>query len=159
MIDFLILFAAVLVGTFGFTILFGLKPKHVAAATLLGGLTYAVYYGVDLLTPDLFLSNLAAAFFAGVAAFGLAVFYRAPAVTFSALAVIPLVPGGALYYMMYGLISGDTALFRTNSGVALRVGLGIAAGIVFSSTVVGLIRPILHRRHFGKESAAPEDKK
>ena len=61
--------------------------------------------------------------------------------------------------MMDGLIAGDTALFRTNSGVALRVGLGIAAGIVFSSTVVGLIRPILHRRHFRRESAAPEDKK
>ena len=160
MIDFLILFAAVLVGTFGFTILFGLKPKHVAAATLLGGLTYAVYYGVDLLTPDLFLSNLAAAFFAGVAAFGLAVFYRAPAVTFSALAVIPLVPGGALYYMMYGLIAGDTALFRTNSGVALRVGLGIAAGIVFSSTVIGLIRPHLNRFGAPKKNAGQgEDKK
>ena len=46
-------------------------------------------------------------------------------------------------------------------GVAVLFTLlfGIAAGIVFSSTVIGLIRPILHRRHFGKESAAPEDKK
>ena len=64
MIRFLILFAAVLVGTFGFTIIFGLKPKHLAPATLLGGLTYAVFFLVDLLTPDLFLSNFAAAFFA-----------------------------------------------------------------------------------------------
>ena len=159
MIDFLILFAAVLVGTFGFTVIFGLKPKHVPAATLLGGLTYAVYYGVNLLTPDLFLSNLAAAFFAGIAAFGLAVYYRAPAVTFSALAIIPLVPGGALCYMMSGLIAGDTALFRAQGGVALRVGLGIAAGIVFSSTVIGLIRPHLHRAHLRRESIGTEEKK
>ena len=157
MIDFLILFAAVLVGTFGFAVIFGIKPRHVAAATLLGGLTYAVFYLVDLATPDLFLSNFAAAFFAGVAAFGLAVYYRAPAVTFSALAVIPLVPGGALYYMMYGLISGDAALSRTQGGVALRVGLGIAAGIVFSSTVVNLIRPYLHRAIQKKETKSAED--
>ena len=145
MIHYLILFCAVLVGTFGFGVIFGIKPKHLPAATLLGGLTYTVFYLIDLATPDLFLSNLAAAFFAGIAAFALAVFYRAPAVTFSAIGVIPLVPGGALYYMMYGLIAGDTDLFRTQSGVALRVGLGIAAGIVFSSTVIGLIRPRLHR--------------
>ena len=157
MIDFLILFAAVLVGTFGFAVIFGVKPKHLAPATLLGGLTYTVFYLVDLLTPDLFLSNLAAAFFAGVAAFGLAVYYRSPAVTFSALAVIPLVPGGALYSMMYGLIAGDSARFREQGGVALRVGLGIAAGIVFSSTVIGLIRPHLRRAVPKKENAGRED--
>lgn len=159
MIDFLILFAAVLVGTFGFAVIFGMKPKHLAAATLLGGLTYTVYYLVNLLTPDLFLSNFAAAFFAGIAAFALAVIYRAPAVTFSALGVIPLVPGGALYYMMYGVIAGDTALFRRQSGVALRVGLGIAAGIVFSSTVIGLIRPLLHKKNRRKEEKAAEGDK
>ena len=159
MIDFLILFAAVLVGTFGFAVIFGMKPKYLAAATLLGGLTYTVYYLVDLLTPDLFLSNLAAAFFAGIAAFVLAVVYRTPAVTFSALGVIPLVPGGALYFMMYGLIAGDTALFRHQSGVALRVGLGIAAGIVFSSTVIGVIRPLLHRKSRRKEDAAEGEPK
>jgi len=159
-IDFLILFSAVLVGTFGFAVIFGTKPKHLPAATLLGGLTYTVFYLVNLATPDLFLSNFAAAFFAGVAAFALAVFYRAPAVTFSALGVIPLVPGSALYYMMYGVISGDTDLFRTQSGVALRVGLGIAAGIVFSSTVIGLIRPHLHRAAVRKATGSAEgDKK
>lgn len=159
MIDFLILFAAVLVGTFGFAVLFGLNPKHLAAATLLGGLTYAVFYLFDLFTPDLFLSTLAAAFFAGIAAFVLAVFYRTPAVTFSALGVIPLVPGGALYYMMYGLISGDSALFRAQSGAALRVGLGIAAGILFSSTVIGLIRPFLHKNNPQNECAGFGEKK
>ena len=160
MIDFLILFAAVMVGTFGFAVIFGVQPKHLAPATLLGGVTYAVFYLVDLLTPDLFLSNLAAAFFAGVAAFGLAVWYRTPAVTFSALAVIPLVPGSALYSMMYGLIAGDAARFREQGGVALRVGLGIAAGIVFSSTVIGLIRPHLHRFGAPKTKAGQgEDKK
>ncbi|MBO4283230.1 MAG: threonine/serine exporter family protein [Clostridia bacterium] len=158
MTDFLILFAAVLVGTFGFAVIFGVKPNHLAPATLLGGLTYAVFYLVDLLTPDLFLSNLAAAFFAGIAAFGLAVFYRAPAVTFSALGVIPLVPGGALYSMMYGLIAGDSARFRAMGGEALRVGLGIAAGIVFSSTVIGLARPLLHRKDAQKQAAGQEGK-
>ena len=159
MIDFLILFAAVLVGTFGFAVIFGVKPKHLAPATVLGGLTYAVFYLVDLLTPDLFLSNLAAAFFAGVAAFGLAVYYRSPAVTFSSLAVIPLVPGAALYSMMYGLIAGDSARFREMGGVALRVGLGIAAGIVFSSTVIGLIRPHLPRLNPQKKAGTGEEKK
>ena len=159
MIDFLILFFAVLVGTFGFAVIFGTKPKHLPAATLLGGLTYTVFYLVDLLTPDLFLSNLAAAFFAGVAAFGLAVYYRSPAVTFSSLAVIPLVPGAALYSMMYGLIAGDSARFREMGGVALRVGLGIAAGFVFSSTVIGLIRPHLPHLNPQKKAGSGEDKK
>ena len=157
MIEFLILFAAVLVGTFGFAVLFGMKPKHLPAATLLGGLTYTVYFLVDLATPDLFLSNFAGAFFAGIAAFALAVFYRAPAVTFSALAVIPLVPGGALYYMMSGLITGKGEDFSNYGGVALRVGLGIAAGIVFSSTVIGIVRPRLHKILTRKEARKPED--
>ena len=145
MIDFLILLAAVLVGTFGFSVLFGMSPRHLPAATLLGGVTFSVYYAVDLLTPDPFLSNFSAALLAGFLAFALAIWYRAPAVTFSAAAVIALVPGGALYYTMYGLIAGDYALFREKGTYAIRVGLGIAAGIIFSTTIINLIRPHLHR--------------
>ena len=145
MIDYLILLAAVLVGTFGFSVIFGMSPRHLAAGTLLGGVTFSVYYAVYLLIPDLFLSNFLAALLAGFLAFGLAIWYRAPAVTFSAVAVISLVPGGALYYTMYGLISSDYALFREMGANALRVGLGIAAGIIFSTTIINLIRPHLHR--------------
>ena len=34
MIDYLILLAAVLVGTFGFSVIFGMSPRHLAAGTL-----------------------------------------------------------------------------------------------------------------------------
>ena len=67
-------------------------------------------------------------------------------------------PGAALYSMMYGLIAGDSARFREQGGMALRVGLGIAAGIVFSSTVIGLIRP--HLPHLNpQKKAGTEEKK
>ena len=69
---------------------------------------------------------------------------RTPVINFLTPAIIPLVPGGLLYYTVYFYITGahDTALLYGNR--TLAVCFGIAAGILLGTFAARLL---LHRKH------------
>ena len=147
----LLMILAALLGTFAFTLLLRLDKRHILPATLAGGLTYALYYLIFFFTADHFLSNFAGALLAALCSYILAVLYRTPATVFHAASIIPLVPGGMLYYTMDALIRGDLPDFLLHGGNTLRVGLGIAAGIVLGGIAVRLLRSLHTRRRHGKK--------
>lgn len=60
---------------------------------------------------------------------------KAPATVFLIPAVIPLTPGGTLYYTMSAIVDGDMAKAQEQGGITLLVALGIAVGIVFISVI------------------------
>ena len=55
---------------------------------------------------------------------------RAPATIFLTAAAIPLIPGGKLYYTMYGLVSKDETLFMESGSDAVIIALAISLGFV-----------------------------
>ena len=136
----LIMMLTALVGTFAFTLIMRLERRHVLPATLAGVLVFGMYYLVYYFTADLFLSNFAGALLAAICAYFFAVLYRTPATVFHAASLIPLVPGGLLYRTMDALIKGNLDGFLLHGGNTLRVGLGIAAGIVLGGIAVRLLR-------------------
>ena len=140
---------AALFGTVGYALWLRILPRHLIAVTLDGVLSYGLYYLLYYLTGDLFISNFSGALLAALLGYLLAVYYHAPATVFYTAAIIPLVPGGMLYYMMNAAILGDMSGFLRHGGDALKVGLGIATGIILGSIAARLprnIREVMRKR-------------
>ena len=65
---------------------------------------------------------------------------RTPATVFLLPSLIPLVPGGSLYYTMSYLISSDYSQAYNYGMSTVYVVLGIAGGVVTASLIVYAIR-------------------
>lgn len=63
-------------------------------------------------------------------------FVKAPATPILACSIIPLVPGGKLYYTTYYLVIGEMAMFRGTLMELFRTASGLAVGIICISVVV-----------------------
>jgi len=123
-----------LVATLTFGILFNIQGKKLAFASLGGGVSWfiyllAVYYGKSNVL-SLFIASIAA----GIFSEAMARTMKTPVTTFVICAIIPLVPGGGMYYTMLESIRGNinTSL---NYGLETLTSAGaIAVGIILVSS-------------------------
>ena len=60
---------------------------------------------------------------------------KAPATIFLTASAFPLIPGPNLYYMMYGWVSADQAMARSETGILLETCLAIALGFLIVDVV------------------------
>ena len=117
----------------------------------------AIYIILDDFGVSLFLSNfiasLASVIYSGIMARVL----KTPTTIFVALCIIPLVPGGSLFYTMSNLIMwNQTEFFRYGLNTIL-IALGIAGGIVVESATVHLMgRAITKAR---RQQTSPQETK
>jgi uncharacterized membrane protein YjjB (DUF3815 family) len=119
------------VGALGFALIFGMRKRYLFAASLGALLGWGVYMMVDALIGDVFLPSLAAAAFALTYSEMMAKALKTPATLFVVPAIIPLVPGGSLYYTMSYAVQRDMASARVYGAKTLETALAIAAGISF----------------------------
>lgn len=116
-------------GSLGFSLLFGLRRRHLFAASLGGLIVWGLYLYVDYLLHSLFLSNLLASAFAVLYAEILARRFKCPATLFVLPGIVPLVPGSSLYYAMSSAVRRDFEMASTYGLATLGAALAIAAGI------------------------------
>lgn len=127
------------IATAGFALAFHIKAKHLLWAAIGGALTCAVYVSFDAVGASLFLSNFAASLCSVLYASILARLLKTPATIFVSACIIPLAPGGSLFYTMNNLIMWDEQAFFMHGTNTLLIALGIAGGIVVESATVYLI--------------------
>ena len=132
---------AAFVATLGFTLYFGARRRFFFVCALGGLLAWGVYLLTELGFHSLFLSYFAAAAFAVLYAEILARYLKCPATLFVVPAILPLVPGGSLYYTLDAAVHGDMPAARQLGAETLIAALAIAAGI----SVVTALRE-LHRK-------------
>ena len=123
-------------GALGFSIFFRVSEKNVLASTIGGGLGWALFLLIGHLTGNMFLSNFAAALFVYLYSQIMSRILKAPSNVYLVPGTIPLIPGGALYYTMRGLLDGDKALFWNNLKTTAIVTFGLAAGIVIGTVMI-----------------------
>lgn len=122
-------------GSLGFSILFNIKGRKIWFAALGGLLAWLIY-----LLGGLWLRGEMAQYF--VAA-NIVTFYaeicarieKTPATTFLTAAIIPLVPGRALYYTMSYAINSRFAEFAEYGSYTVSIAVAIAAGIMVASSL------------------------
>ncbi len=124
-----------LIGSFGFSILFNLDKKDILPASLGGLLCWGSYLCFSHLGCGVFVSTVLSAALIKIYSEFFARTFKAPTTVFYIPAVIPLVPGGSLYYTMSYAVSNEWESFKKYGWETLQVALGIAIGISFVTAI------------------------
>ena len=117
------------IGALGFSLIFNVRRDLLAATTLGGILDWGVYLIASWFWGGVFLPSVAAAAFASLYSEAVARMKHAPATVFYIPALIPLVPGGSLYYTMSYAVMGDWEQVQHYGASTAYCALGIAVGM------------------------------
>ncbi|MDO4380182.1 MAG: threonine/serine exporter family protein [Clostridia bacterium] len=128
-----------LVGSGGFALFFRVRKSRILWATLGGGLTCVVYVISMKYFDHEFFQNLFPALFGAIYSEVMARVTKSPNTTYLACSIIPLVPGGKLYYTMYYFIIGEMDLFSEALKQTARISAGLAVGIITISVFVHIV--------------------
>ncbi|MBE6647969.1 MAG: ASCH domain-containing protein [Ruminococcaceae bacterium] len=127
-------------GTLGFGMQFKIKPSALAVCTAGGMLSWSIVLISDYLDCGIFTSNLLASIFAIIFSSCVAIKLKLPSTVLLTPCIVPLVPGGSLYYTMESLIWKDYDKFYEYGTSALLTAVGIAGGIVIGSILFSAAR-------------------
>ena len=123
------------IASFAFGIVFNIKGKNLFFSALCGALGWFIYkfslrLGVSD-TTSLFLAAVGLSIYSEV----FARILKTPVTTFVIAALIPLVPGGGMYYTMVEAITGNV-MKSLETGIKTLASAGaLALGIILVSTV------------------------
>ena len=132
-------------GTLGFTVVFRSKKEHIPAIAVGGAISWAAY-----IISAFFITSDPVCYFIASAAVGIyaeifARILRTPTTNIFAVAVLPLIPGGALYYTMRYAVNGHWEDFLKQGNTTLNIAVAIALGIISVSTAVKLLKSMGHQ--------------
>lgn len=137
------------IGSFGFSFIFHLKRDKLLVASVGGGLTWLFYLLVVHRVNGEFAAYFLATVFATFYAELMARVKKAPATIFVITALIPLIPGGSLYYTMEYLMQKDMEMMRSKAAETVMLALAIAMGITIVIMLLDLFslvtRAVKHR--------------
>ena len=127
------------IATGGFAVLFNLRGKDLPLVAAGGALGWAVAMPVQAATGSQAVSYLLASMVIGVYAELVAAIRRRPASIYIACGIIPLVPGGGMYYTMLEYVRGNN-WNGLSTGLATLLAAGaIAVGLAVSSAASRLL--------------------
>lgn len=126
---------AAALGSVGFSLLYRLKASHIPLAAIGGALTWGTYLLGILGFDNLFGASLAAAIVCTLYAEILATVQKTPATVLLIPSIIPLIPGGALYYTMSNIVSRELETAWYYGRLTIQYALAIALGIAIVWTI------------------------
>ena len=127
-----------LVGTIGFAFMFKLSPSKLWITGICGVATYVIYELCVRMGTNQLIAAFAACAFLSVFSEICARVLRTPTNVFLFTGCIPIVPGGALYYTMYYLLSLDLPKAFEYLKVTGQILLGVALGLTVASVGFGV---------------------
>lgn len=133
--EYLVQLVAAVTGTIGFCLVFNIKKNKLVYGCIGGAICTIVYFFcIEIGFSDL-MANMIPAIIGTLYAEIIARVAKAPATVFLIPSVIPLIPGGSLYYTMSAVVEGNEELAKMMGTKTCMVALGISFGIVFVSVV------------------------
>ncbi|WMJ22734.1 threonine/serine exporter family protein [Paludicola sp. MB14-C6] len=142
----IIIFIATFLGCVGFSIMFNLRGKINLLASFGGVIGYAVFLLFSFTQNDImqyFLATIAIEIYAEI----LARVFKQPVTIFLIVALLPLVPGGGIYYTMEYCINGNIGMFIEEGLHTFFIAGSLVGGIIVVSSVVRLIDRVKHHIH------------
>lgn len=127
------------VGSLGFACLFNIRGKRLLVATAGGVLSWFLFVIFSYFIPsdpvNYFCVSLLISLFAEV----MARIMKTPTTTFITTSLVPLIPGGSLYYTMAYGFHGNAESFVKKGIATLELAAALALGIIIASTLTRLI--------------------
>lgn len=125
-----------LAGAFGFGLLFHVTGKNLVAAGLGGAANWIFYLLTMKAYEDRVLAFFVAALATALLAEALARLLKTPVLTLLVPMLVPLVPGGDLYYTTLALVQGDAVQATHFGTLVLREAGAISFGIILVTCMV-----------------------
>ncbi len=134
----------------GFGILFNIKGNKLFYAALGGGISWFVSLYCEGLgfniNSSFFISSVIFSIYSEI----MARILKTPVTTLIICALIPLVPGGGMYYTMYEAINGNIMESIELGLNTLSSAGSLALGIIFVSTLTRLLMSAKRKRELGE---------
>lgn len=136
-------------GSLGFGVLFHLRGKKLIIASLGGFLSWSVFLALAGLIPSEAIRYFLAAAAVTVYAEVFARILKTPTTTFLVVSLIPLIPGGALYYTMNYALNEQWNSFINQAFYTLELACCLAVGIIAVTTLTRMV--VALQRHWRKK--------
>lgn len=134
--------------TFAYCIIFNIRGKNLIFGSLGGGLTWIIYLITFKFSNSNNLAFFIASAFSGVYSEVMARLLKTPVTTFVTCTIIPLVPGGGMYYTMYEFVQGNIDKAQTLGIETLSIAGAIAVGILLVSSITRLLMFFIKKQSF-----------
>ncbi|NLZ47549.1 MAG: threonine/serine exporter [Clostridiales bacterium] len=135
-----------MLATLGFAIIFNIRGKNILFAALGGGIAWFSYLFFQKINFSITAANFMASIIIAIYSEVMARVNKAPVTVYVICSLIPLVPGGGMYYTMFESITGslDKAL---KLGVETLSSAGaLATGVLLISSISRLITQAKQKR-------------
>lgn len=126
-------------GSLGFGILFNVRGKRLAVSTLGGFLAWTAFIIFSRFISDDAVNYLIVAALVSLYAEIMARVCKTPTTAFITLSLIPLIPGGSLYYTMAYAFESNVDEFLDRGIYTLKLAAALAIGIIISTAICKLI--------------------
>lgn len=126
-------------GSLGFAMLFNVRGKKLIWTAVGGALSWVVFQIVTALGGNVFTALLCGTSAAALTSELLARILKAPVIMLAVPMLIPLIPGGDLYYMMSHLIRGQTEQFGHYAQLVIAEAGAIALGIICAASLINIL--------------------
>ncbi len=125
-------------GVLGFGVLFNIRGRRMAATVALGCLSWTIFVLLGALIESEAVKYFIVALVISLLAEALARYLKTPTTTFTITALVPLVPGGSLYYTMAYAFESDLKRFVSKALDTLALAAALALGIIAATTLTTL---------------------
>ncbi len=139
-------------GALGFAILYNIRGRKLFLAALGGFLSWTLFVLLKFVMPNEALRYFLVAVTLSVYAEVMARLLKTPTTTFLITSLIPLIPGGSLYYTMTSAFVGNVDGFMTRGMYTLRLAVAVALGIVLTSAITKILMHAFALRRAKKET-------
>ena len=133
-------------GSFAFALLFNIRGKKLVFAALGGFLSWMLFVLLKFVTENEPIRYFIVAVLISVYAEILARLLKTPTTTFVISSLIPLIPGGSLYYTMSTMLEGVNDAFLGRAIYTVELTAALALGIVLSGAGARMVVAIGQRR-------------
>ena len=141
-------------GALGFSLIFNVRRELLPAAAFGGLLDWGVYMMAEWFFGNgVFFPSVVAAAFASIYAEAMARVEKSPATVFYIPALIPLIPGGSLYYTMSYAVLGQWDQVQRYGASTAYCALGIAVGMSLVLSVEFTFRKLTARNREKKQTS------
>ena len=129
----------------GFAILFRVPLKHIPVCVTVGALCWICYQVSMHYWDSPVLAVFIGSCLAGLLSDICSRLFKEAATMFTIPCMIPLVPGAKIYYTMVALLDHDTETTATIGTETLMMAGAIAAGLLITGALIGIVRRILQK--------------
>ena len=136
---FLIQLVTAFITSVAFGVIFKINRRHLIHAGVCGLLTYAAYFGIELITSSLFWAAFVSSAVVALYSETHARLGKAPTIVMIMPGLVPIVPGGYLYRCVRDIVCGLSSSAATNIVTAATIALGMAGGVVALSILYAMV--------------------